>query len=71
MKNITVAISDEAYRQARVWAAERDVSLSRIVAYLLETLPTHTRAERRFSRPANPSPSPAPQTPVPSPPIPS
>ena len=32
MKNITVAISNEGYLAARVWAAERGVSLSRIVA---------------------------------------
>jgi hypothetical protein len=55
MKNITVSISDEGYRQARIWAAERNVSLSRIVAYLLETLPDTPRSARRFPRPATPS----------------
>ncbi len=48
MKNITVAISNEGYLAARVWAAERGVSLSRIVAHLLETLPQIKRAARRF-----------------------
>jgi hypothetical protein len=65
MKNITVSVSDEGYRQARVWAAERNVSLSRIVAYLLETLPSQPRSARRFPRPA-PSPAP-PQPPAPRP----
>ncbi|HEY1160835.1 MAG TPA: hypothetical protein VGE83_09410 [Terracidiphilus sp.] len=44
MKNITVTVSDQAYRRARVWAAERDSSLSRIVQYLIETLPGISRA---------------------------
>jgi hypothetical protein len=39
MRNITVAISDTAYRQARVWAAQRDMSLSAVVQFLLEELP--------------------------------
>src|SRR5580698_4771126 len=55
MKNITVSISDEGYRQARIWAAERNVSLSRIVAYLLETLPDTPRSARRFPRSERPS----------------
>ena len=53
MKNITVSIGDEAYRQARIWSAERGISLSKIVAYLLEHLPTHPVANRRFPAPAN------------------
>lgn len=40
MKNITVAISDQAYHDARVWAARRDTSLSRIVQNFLEALPS-------------------------------
>ena len=55
MKNITVSVSDEAYRQARIWAAARNVSLSRIVAYLLETLPDQPRSARRFPRPTTPA----------------
>ncbi len=51
MKNITVSIPDESYRLARVWAAERGVSLSKIVAYMLETLPQTARAARRFPHP--------------------
>lgn len=32
MKNITVSVDDEVYRKARVRAAERNTSLSRVVA---------------------------------------
>jgi hypothetical protein len=48
MRNITVPVTDQAYHRARVWAAERDASLSRIVQYLIETLPTVSRANRAF-----------------------
>ncbi|HTA79139.1 MAG TPA: hypothetical protein VK720_06305 [Terracidiphilus sp.] len=40
MKNITVAVSDRANRDARVWAARRDTSLSKIVQNFLESLPS-------------------------------
>jgi hypothetical protein len=36
MKNITVCVSDETYRKARMWAAENDGSLSSAVQYMLE-----------------------------------
>ena len=48
MRNITVSIRDDTYRQARVWAAQRDVSVSAIVQYLLETLPNVSRAVSEF-----------------------
>ena len=48
MKNITVTVSDKSYREARVWAAEHESSLSRIVQYLIETLPGIPRAARQF-----------------------
>jgi hypothetical protein len=51
MKNITVTVSDQAYRNARVWAAQRETSLSRIVQYLISTLPTMARATRAFPSP--------------------
>jgi hypothetical protein len=38
MRNITVTVSDETYLLARVWAAERDTSLSAVVQYLLQSL---------------------------------
>jgi hypothetical protein len=31
MKNMTVAVSDRTYHDARVWAARRDTPLSKIV----------------------------------------
>jgi len=55
MRNITVSVSDQAYRRARVWAAERDTSLSRVVQYLIETLPTTSRAAHAFPGPNSPS----------------
>ena len=51
-KNITVTVPEETYRQARVWAAERDTSISAVVAYLLESLPRPPPRRTRFSRPA-------------------
>ena len=39
MRNITVTVSDQAYRQARVWAAKRDTSVSAVVEYLISHLP--------------------------------
>ena len=72
MKNITVSISDTAYLRARVWAAERETSISAVVAYLLETLPKITRANAHYPQrtetpPATsgnpPSRSPAPSLP--------
>jgi plasmid stability protein len=44
MRNITVNIPDETYRRARIWAAQRDTSVSAVVNYLLETLPSQKRA---------------------------
>jgi hypothetical protein len=46
MKNVTVRISDIHFRKARVWAAERDTSLSAMVEHLLENLPVVARAVR-------------------------
>ena len=73
MRNITVSVSDETYRQARVWAAQRDSSVSAVVQYLLQTLPSISRAARAFpvrnSNDANisPLPNPAPEATPPSP----
>jgi hypothetical protein len=48
MKNITVCVSDKAYRQARVWAAENDTSLSATVQYLIQRLPRLPVAQNVF-----------------------
>ena len=49
MKNITVSVDDEVYRAARRKAAERDVSLSHLVAEYLRSLfrEDELRDERR------------------------
>jgi hypothetical protein len=51
MRNITVSVRDETYRTARVWAAQRDTSVSAVVQYLLETLPGIPKAARAFPEP--------------------
>jgi len=48
MRNITVKISDDTYRDTRVWAARRDTTVSEVVRCLLQTLPTIARAARAF-----------------------
>jgi hypothetical protein len=48
MKRITVSIPDQVYRQARVWAARRDTSISAVVKYLPETLPGIQRTAQVF-----------------------
>lgn len=47
MKNITVAISDDVYRQARIRAAERGKSVSALVAEFLTSL---SDRESEFAR---------------------
>ncbi len=51
MRNVTVAIPDEAYRRARIWAAEHDTSLSAVVRYLLETMSGIERSNLAFPSP--------------------
>jgi hypothetical protein len=46
MRSVTVSISDIHYRKARVWATERDTSLSAMVEHLLQNLPVVARAVR-------------------------
>ncbi|MBV6487152.1 MAG: hypothetical protein GHHEDOFH_01095 [Pseudorhodoplanes sp.] len=50
MKNITVSVDDETYRQARVKAAERNTSISALVRDFLSGL---GRGESEFERLAN------------------
>jgi hypothetical protein len=38
MKNITVKITDSAYKDARIWASAHDTSISAIVQYCLQNL---------------------------------
>jgi hypothetical protein len=44
MRNIAVKVPDETCRRARIWAAQRDTSVSAVVNYLLETPPSLRRA---------------------------
>jgi hypothetical protein len=44
MRNITVSVTDAQFRKARIWAAERDTTLSHMVQYLLANLPKTARA---------------------------
>ena len=47
MKNITVTVDDETYRTARIKAAERDTSMSALVArFLTELAAGETDVER-------------------------
>lgn len=47
MRNVTVSVPDEVYRQARVKAAEQGRSLSALVAEYLSSL---SRADDEFAR---------------------
>lgn len=73
MRNITVTISDDAYTRARVWAANRDTSVSAVVRFLLETLPGIKRAGKAFPvhnpNLVNTNPAPMPEAIPPDPPI--
>jgi len=50
MRNITVSVTDETYKIkiARIWATQRDRSLSSAVEYLLRTLPNIERTGQAF-----------------------
>ncbi|MGH9380114.1 MAG: hypothetical protein ACRD2Z_05830 [Thermoanaerobaculia bacterium] len=47
MKNVTVSVPDEVYREARIQAARRDSSVSAMVTEFLRSL---SRREREFER---------------------
>jgi hypothetical protein len=42
MKNITVTVHDETYREARVWAAKENTTVSALVRRFLESLDEHS-----------------------------
>lgn len=46
MKNITVTVDDETYRQARIKAAERDTSVSALVKQFLTELAAGEEEDR-------------------------
>lgn len=49
-RNITVAVREDLYRQARRWAAHYDLSLSAAVGFLLENLPDIATALRMLRK---------------------
>jgi hypothetical protein len=49
MRNITVAVSDDSYRQARIWAAKHDTSVSAAVQELLFNLPRLVRVVSAYN----------------------
>ncbi len=50
MKNITVTVDDDTYRQARIVAAERDTSVSALVKKFLSELRSQDSEFARLSR---------------------
>jgi hypothetical protein len=42
MKNITVTVHDETYREARVWAAKENTTVSALVRRFLESMGDHS-----------------------------
>jgi hypothetical protein len=50
VKNITVAVDDETYRRARMKAAERDTSVSALVALFLTELAAGETDTERLKR---------------------
>jgi hypothetical protein len=62
MPNITVTVSEDAYRKPRVWAAQNDTSISAVVQYCIEHLPRLPTAQAAAAattrRPREPPPPP-------------
>jgi len=50
MKNVTLSLPDDVARWARVWAAEHDMSVSRMLSMTLEE---RMRASRRYEERMN------------------
>ena len=50
MKNITVSLDDDVYRQARIRAAERDTSVSALVREFLVRLASEESEANRLKR---------------------
>jgi len=50
VKNLTIALDDETYRRARVFAAQRDASISALVKKYLSSLTEEITALRDFKK---------------------
>jgi hypothetical protein len=55
MRNITVTVSQETYREIRTWCAQRDTCVSHVVQAFLKDLPRLVDV-RRFPLPEAPDP---------------
>jgi hypothetical protein len=61
-KNVTVAVSEAAWRRGRVWAARHDTTISALVQYLLERLSDQAPLKRKYpDQDAGPDATSAPQ----------
>jgi hypothetical protein len=49
-RNVTLAVSEEAYRDARLWAARHGFSLSGSLGFLLENLAVISKAVRQIHK---------------------
>jgi hypothetical protein len=49
MRNVTICLPEATHRRARVMAAEQGVSLSFLVASILDTLPSIRRIDERVA----------------------
>ena len=63
MRNITVSITDEVHRQARIWAAEHNTSVSAAVEYMLENVRSILRVRKPPRQPRRGNRFPVPPTP--------
>jgi len=51
MRNITLSVSDETHRNARIWAAENNTSISAAAEYVLDHLREMLRGRKIPPRP--------------------
>ena len=51
MRNLTLAVHDSTYLDARIWAAHRDTTITSVVRYLLENLQSNQTASSAFPTP--------------------
>jgi len=54
MRNLTLAVPDSTYLGARVWAAERDTTITAVVCYMVQSLPSSNIANAAFPVPTPP-----------------
>ena len=47
-RNLTLSVSEEGYRKARIWAARQGISMSAGLAFLIENLEDMSRIARQL-----------------------